>query len=98
MGKFALGAAVAGIAADYGLSKMPKVYGQAFYIGILEAPVNLDGHVEKDEWYGDSIPYKSTSNAFVTRMKRDKEPTGYKYFGMDIPVSKAVKSFMNFLF
>jgi len=94
MGELALGAA----GAIYASSKLPRVYAQAFYVGILSVPVNLDGHVEKDEWYSDAIDYKSTSNAFVTRMKRDKEDTGYTYFGMDIPVSKAVKSTMNFYF
>jgi len=102
MGKVALGAAVAGAGVAYASSKLPRVYAQAseLYCGLLSVPVKkpLDGHVEKDEWYSDTIDYKSTGSAFVTRMKRDKENIGYTYFGMDIPSSNGINCGINFYF
>jgi hypothetical protein len=104
VGKLALGASVA-----YGLSKIPRAYGQvqSVYCGLLSVPVELDGQVKDDEWNTDTIPYASIVQklfnpqnppAFVTRMKREKEETGYTYFSMHVPTSNGIKNTIWFYF
>jgi hypothetical protein len=63
-------------------------------VGFLKVPVTLDGHVEKEEWYSDSIDYQSTAYSdyfsstdlphFHLRAKFDE---AYAYFAVDIPTS-----------
>jgi hypothetical protein len=103
--KHARDASLAG-AGLYLISKIPISYEQVpeIDVGLLQVPVTLDGQVEKDEWYSDSIDYESSNNVVLVP---DSQPpkfhfrtkySDYVYESFDIPTQMYTNADLDLIF